>query len=235
VNRDPIEEAGGENLYGFVGNDGVGKMDVLGLKKCNAYVLIGHNSNVLKRAEELAKEDNNFECSYIAAIACRGEEGDDNIRNTLENRYGTEALIPNFPAFPQFCHRIKKPEGVGVMIEQIASDDAKRLDQYAQPDWVIDYEWNKAKGWEQWRYTIEDVFRKGDAGATHLCECDCDCTSVSLIIEIVDDSPYELGHMKEDLEGRNYPGRPKGYFKYGKDNKFIGATKHTTTWNCKDL
>ena len=28
--RDPIEEAGGVNLYGFVGNDGVGKWDLLG-------------------------------------------------------------------------------------------------------------------------------------------------------------------------------------------------------------
>jgi len=30
--RDPIEEAGGINLYGFVGNDGVNTADVLGLK-----------------------------------------------------------------------------------------------------------------------------------------------------------------------------------------------------------
>jgi RHS repeat-associated protein len=29
--RDPIEESGGVNLYGFVGNDGVGKRDYLGL------------------------------------------------------------------------------------------------------------------------------------------------------------------------------------------------------------
>jgi uncharacterized protein RhaS with RHS repeats len=28
--RDPIEEEGGVNLYGFVGNDGIGKVDVLG-------------------------------------------------------------------------------------------------------------------------------------------------------------------------------------------------------------
>ena len=29
--RDPIEERGGANLYGFVGNDGVNRFDVLGL------------------------------------------------------------------------------------------------------------------------------------------------------------------------------------------------------------
>ena len=31
LSRDPIEERGGENLYGFVRNDGVGRVDVLGL------------------------------------------------------------------------------------------------------------------------------------------------------------------------------------------------------------
>ena len=33
INRDPIEEAGGYNLYAFVANDGVGKLDWHGLKK----------------------------------------------------------------------------------------------------------------------------------------------------------------------------------------------------------
>jgi RHS repeat-associated protein len=32
INRDPIEEKGGVNLYGFVGNAGVGKWDILGKK-----------------------------------------------------------------------------------------------------------------------------------------------------------------------------------------------------------
>lgn len=31
INRDPIEEAGGYNLYGFVENDGINKMDYLGM------------------------------------------------------------------------------------------------------------------------------------------------------------------------------------------------------------
>jgi RHS repeat-associated protein len=34
LNRDPIEEAGGVNLYGIVGNDGVNTFDHLGLKGC---------------------------------------------------------------------------------------------------------------------------------------------------------------------------------------------------------
>jgi uncharacterized protein RhaS with RHS repeats len=31
--RDPIEEDGGTNLYAFVGNDGVGKLDLLGMER----------------------------------------------------------------------------------------------------------------------------------------------------------------------------------------------------------
>ena len=33
LNRDPIEERGGVNLYGFVGNDGVNSWDYLGMWK----------------------------------------------------------------------------------------------------------------------------------------------------------------------------------------------------------
>ncbi len=35
--RDPIEEEGGVNLYGFVGNDGVGRIDLLGKRACSQY------------------------------------------------------------------------------------------------------------------------------------------------------------------------------------------------------
>ena len=34
LNRDPVEEQGGVNLYGFVGNNPVVSVDALGLKKC---------------------------------------------------------------------------------------------------------------------------------------------------------------------------------------------------------
>jgi len=50
INRDPIEEEGGINLYGFVGNDGVNAWDVLGLdfKPGNAH-LTQEQSNALTR------------------------------------------------------------------------------------------------------------------------------------------------------------------------------------------
>ena len=39
--RDPIEEKGGVNLYGFVGNDGVDRFDVLGLEDSNNGGIVG--------------------------------------------------------------------------------------------------------------------------------------------------------------------------------------------------
>jgi hypothetical protein len=48
-NRDPIEEEGGYNLYGFVGNDGVNSWDYLGLNKERDFLLTESNSlNSLK-------------------------------------------------------------------------------------------------------------------------------------------------------------------------------------------
>jgi RHS repeat-associated protein len=48
INRDPIEEAGGLNLYGFVGND-LNKFDLLGWKdmdsdECNIEIVVGHGT-----------------------------------------------------------------------------------------------------------------------------------------------------------------------------------------------
>ena len=51
--RDPIEENGGENLYGFVGNDGVGYYDLFGNCICHIEVVFNSASNDgLKDAEE---------------------------------------------------------------------------------------------------------------------------------------------------------------------------------------
>ena len=41
--RDPIQERGGVNLYGYVGNDGIGRIDVLGLERAKLKVEQGAN------------------------------------------------------------------------------------------------------------------------------------------------------------------------------------------------
>lgn len=54
LNRDPIEEAGGLNLYGFCGNDGVNRWDYLGMNSLIDNILFGDDS---KNSTELPKED----------------------------------------------------------------------------------------------------------------------------------------------------------------------------------
>lgn len=54
--RDPIEEEGGINLYGFVGNDGVGRIDDLGLAIAGVKILDfpGHNTDGYKYGYKLS-------------------------------------------------------------------------------------------------------------------------------------------------------------------------------------
>jgi len=54
--RDPIGERGGMNLYGFVGNDGVAKLDVLGETTCEKSN-IGKRLNVKILATTIRSED----------------------------------------------------------------------------------------------------------------------------------------------------------------------------------
>ncbi len=58
--RDPIEERGGTNLYGFVGNDGINSLDVLGLSKwtdANGKTAIDFAKAVKKDLETMTKEE----------------------------------------------------------------------------------------------------------------------------------------------------------------------------------
>jgi RHS repeat-associated protein len=58
LSRDPLGERGGLNLYGFVGNNAINYVDVLGLekRKCTSLVLAGHTSEVRDRVDELAEK-----------------------------------------------------------------------------------------------------------------------------------------------------------------------------------
>ncbi len=72
LSRDPIEEEGGMNLYGFVGNDGVNKIDLLGLeattktKKCEIVIYASHNGSVPQGKIE------NPMCSAAQVLSCDG-------------------------------------------------------------------------------------------------------------------------------------------------------------------
>jgi len=70
LSRDPIEEQGGVNLYGFVGNDGVDKLDMLGLA---TYFAIYYENAVrdpdgsFKRAAETWKKNIESNSSFDPA------------------------------------------------------------------------------------------------------------------------------------------------------------------------
>ena len=82
LNRDPIEEAGGLNLYGMVRNDPVGNVDMLGLKlspKC-LEILSSLKGNAADLLKELAKYDpigdatGNFPVWRLGSIKIGGVE-----------------------------------------------------------------------------------------------------------------------------------------------------------------
>jgi hypothetical protein len=80
LNRDPIGERGGINLYGMVGNDAVNRWDLLGLSpidpgpcgNCGVTIYVGHNTHVVEilknRENELRKTPN--ACMSYGSVSC---------------------------------------------------------------------------------------------------------------------------------------------------------------------
>jgi integrase/recombinase XerD len=67
--RDPIEEDGGVNLYGFVGNDGLNKWDILGLAfefvgyPTRTFIAIGESGHSVAHMAQVYVQINSNECS----------------------------------------------------------------------------------------------------------------------------------------------------------------------------
>ena len=107
LNRDPIGEQGGPNLYGFVGNDGVNRWDYLGMKKikitvdkCEAYLFVGHTE-----ARYDIDWDLNGMCAIGGAIGCDPKSN----QPTDEEPYKTARKMANkasrgrrFPSSPRW-------------------------------------------------------------------------------------------------------------------------------------
>lgn len=71
--RDPIEEAGGVNLFGFVGNEPIWHVDVLGLakavKSCPFDVQVGHSNKVSDR-EKAHEQDKSCSSGRFYGASC---------------------------------------------------------------------------------------------------------------------------------------------------------------------
>jgi RHS repeat-associated protein len=61
INKDPIEEEGGINLYGFVGNDGLNGWDILGLQGYNAEKCAAILALIEKLGEEIERSMNRMQ------------------------------------------------------------------------------------------------------------------------------------------------------------------------------
>ena len=71
--RDSIEERGGVNLYGFVGNNGIRLVDYLGFmaafiaqQKCSVLVGLGHTNSADALSKQIQKLANNADCSSVS-------------------------------------------------------------------------------------------------------------------------------------------------------------------------
>jgi RHS repeat-associated protein len=108
INRDPIEENGGLNLYGFVGNDGVGSIDILGLDKPPLFPdhvrKMGEDLNALR--EELMRMQNSLNKVL------------DRLQNTCLSPGAREALIKNIK---------KLSMRISVIAQRIARFGSRRI------------------------------------------------------------------------------------------------------------
>jgi RHS repeat-associated protein len=115
--RDPIEERGGVNLYGFIGNDGVKNIDLFGLAdkqhigSCVIKIYAGHGGS---KRSQVPTEITGDKCSGAHVIACYAHEnvkignpilGDDGNSIPLPSGHiaGEASIDPNDPTI---CRRI---------------------------------------------------------------------------------------------------------------------------------
>jgi RHS repeat-associated protein len=99
--RDPIEERGGINLYGFVGNDGVNWADILGLqvekRDCHWVIYFGHGSEsdaiseLEKFFRKTATDGKKLPCgNKIGFVGCRRKT-----MNSLIGQLFGDGLLPD--------------------------------------------------------------------------------------------------------------------------------------------
>jgi RHS repeat-associated protein len=89
VSRDPIEEAGGVNLYGFVGNDGVNKGDRLGLE-----ALINWQQASLAEINHLYRQSHGPDAEKVVGVTEYGDLANAKIDN-LQMRFFRPANTQN--------------------------------------------------------------------------------------------------------------------------------------------
>jgi hypothetical protein len=133
--RDPIEESGGLNLYGFVGNAVAAHVDVLGLLKeehigsCVIKIFGGHGS-INENASQVPTKVTGDKCSGAHVIGCYAQESV-KIENPILGDDGNPIPLPSGPIKgiltidpvndPSICRRMH------VAVKQAANHAYKRV------------------------------------------------------------------------------------------------------------
>ena len=130
LNRDPLGERGSQNLYAFVGNDGVNWWDYFGMKtikveKCQAYLFVGHGLRSNPIDWDLASK-----CSIGGAIVC--DPGKNQPKDNFAGKRGKDD--PTSPQWPNLPGHNKRMYG-GKDAAEIAGPETK--------NYVSDYKTKK--------------------------------------------------------------------------------------------
>jgi RHS repeat-associated protein len=180
INRDPIEEAGGLNLYGFLGNDGVSVVDVLGLFVngsglqpldtrigCNVILELDHTGiNDVMLPSQVHK------CSRYGTIGCKNYP---KLVNDDFNEAGRgipgipdvdgEWLSP-FDTLPDGYE--EKPPGSGIWVKKRKkAEDADVNGEYGA-------------GKEEFIKFIEEAWQAAVNEAKALCKKNCRCKFINV-------------------------------------------------------
>jgi len=124
INRDPIEEAGGINLYGFVGNRPVGAVDLYGLSA--GKIIYRAGEIILENGKRIAVRNWKFRDKNVSLDMLRKETGVCRERiKRLEGRYGKDLDIPfDSKARPDFSKHKLRDVAIDVTGDQAADSAA---------------------------------------------------------------------------------------------------------------
>jgi RHS repeat-associated protein len=196
--RDPIGERGGLNLYGFVGNDGMNKWDLLGLegavtshevKTCEIYIYIGHSVSGKPMTWSIPDEEKEGTCYYAYALSCRPQENNESLPD--------EVCPPQVPTHNErlYLHPGKGSETSG-KVNNLDPDLPNDDNRY--PDIV--------------KRVLSDENKNKMIGV--LCdESDCCCEKVRLRIRVQHETKWvnDFDGIVDKLEKGGYGGIKKAY------------------------
>jgi len=210
--RDPIGERGGVNLFGFVGNDGVGRVDYLGFKgvvtkkkddkgieirtisvpNCEAVLFIGHGSRT-----NTIKWDLGGSCSIGGAVVCWPEVNNPTAHFPLISNAQEKAGWPDqrWPSVPLHNGRLFGPGQVADINKERENNaeyvggNIENNDPLAEADVAVAF----TNAINQ----ISEVVKK-------LKSCPCNCSLVTVTIITQDDPLIGNSYVENAVKAHGY-------------------------------